>query len=135
MFTRDMRRDIGTDIHQARGLTTSQFEQAIVLTQRVQQRIHELRGTLVLTGHSLGGGLAAAAAYATGLGADLYNPSWLSERYSRGTPGQIRSFITMGDELDALRRRVGGKVPGQAIYRPRKPGCGAISHFMAHFHD
>jgi RHS repeat-associated protein len=135
MFTRDMRRDIGTDIHQARSLTTSQFEQAIVLTQRVQQRIHELRGKLVLTGHSLGGGLAAAAAYATGLTADLFNPSWLSERYSRGTPGQIRSFITMGDELDALRRRVGGKVPGQAIYRPRKPGCSAISHFMAHFHD
>ena len=135
MFTRDTHRDIGTDIHQARRLTTSQFEQATNLARRVQLKVAQLGGTLVLTGHSLGGGLAAAAAYATGLTADLFNPSWLTDRYSQGNPRNIRSFITISDELDAIRRRFGGTVSGQAIYRPRKPGCGAISHSMAHFLD
>lgn len=58
-------RDIRTDIVQGTGFPTAQYAHAVELTRRAYSAYGE---NLVLTGHSLGGGLAAQATLAVGTG-------------------------------------------------------------------
>lgn len=95
-------RDVQADLRQGLGHRTEQFEQAIKLTQLVQEQLGP-HVRLELTGHSLGATLAAAASYATGLNATLFNPASLNRIYSQGTPGDIRSHIIIGDPLSVGR--------------------------------
>ncbi len=66
---------ITTDVSQALGLKTPQYTDAINLAQAVDAATGS---NLVITGHSLGGGLAAAAALATGDNAVTFNAAGLS---------------------------------------------------------
>ena len=67
----------------------------------------------------MGGGLAAAAAYATGLKATVFNPASLSRRYAQGTPGEIRSHVIVGDPLSI------GRTVQNAIFGPNFLMAGA----------
>jgi hypothetical protein len=126
-------RDWLANARQGRGIPTEQYRQAIELAELVKKIIVEKNGgKLMLTGHSLGGGLAAAAAHETGLDAELFNPAWINDPYNKGMPGTIRSHVIIGDPLDGLRRHFGAPAPGQLIYHDRQPGCGS-SHRMGHF--
>ena len=128
-------KDWAANTEQGQGQRTSQYEQATKLAQRVQDRIvNRLGGKLILTGHSLGGGLAAAAAHATGSDAELFNPAWLTLPYSSGVAGVIRSHVIIGDPLNVIRRYLNAPAPGTISYHSPKPGCGS-RHNMAHFHD
>ena len=85
------------NVGQAFGLRTSQYEQAINLARAVHGATD---GNVVFVGHSLGGGLAAAAAYATGGDAITFNAAGLNWRYRRmGSPGSIRNYSIHGDVL------------------------------------
>jgi len=95
-------RDVLTDLVQASGFRTAQHEKAIALARLVQAKLGP-NIELTLTGHSLGGGLAAAAAYATGLSAIVFNPASLNATYSQGNSGSIRSHIIVGDLLSIGR--------------------------------
>jgi hypothetical protein len=95
-------RDADADLSQYAGRRTPQYEKAIELAQLVKEKLGP-DAVLHLTGHSLGGGLAAAAAYATGLEATVFNPASLSRRYAQGTPGEIRSHVIVGDPLSIGR--------------------------------
>ncbi|MFM8239609.1 MAG: hypothetical protein ACKOAW_04770, partial [Actinomycetota bacterium] len=79
------------------------YEQAIDLAKRVAKEMESRGGTVILTGHSLGGGLAAAASYATGLDAEVFNPAGLSGRYASGSRGNINSHVTLLDPLSVGR--------------------------------
>ena len=64
------------------------------------------KGQLVVTGHSLGGGLASAAAVVAGANADTFNASWLSPETlltskDNGTPLRLISInpLVYGYEL------------------------------------
>jgi RHS repeat-associated protein len=128
-------RDWTTNRAQGKGQRTSQYNQAIALVKRVQERIvNKLGGKLILTGHSLGGGLAAAASHATGLDAELFNPAWITWPYLSGVSGKIRSHVVIGDPLDQLRRYLDAPVPGKLIYHSAKYGCGS-RHNIGHFLD
>ena len=96
------RRDAVADVNQLVGGRTLQYERAIELAQLIKDRLGP-DAEIHLTGHSLGGGLAAAAAYATGLEATVFNPASLSRRYAQGTPGEIRSHVVVGDPLSIAR--------------------------------
>jgi RHS repeat-associated protein len=127
--------DWGANLNQGRGIPTDQYRQAIELAKRVKREIVEKLGaTLILTGHSLGGGLGAAASHATGLDAELFNPAWINSPYNGGLSGRIRSHVIIGDPLDGLRKRIGADASGELIYHDRKSGCGS-SHTMGHFLD
>ena len=92
--------DWGTNLGQGAGLRSSQYEQAVELAKAV----HEATGgNVVLIGHSLGGGLASAGAYATGADAVTFNASGLSRRYRRGPGGDIRAHYIKGDLLSVLQ--------------------------------
>jgi RHS repeat-associated protein len=112
------RRDADADLSQYAGRRTPQYEKAIELAQLVKERLGP-DAEIHLTGHSLGGGLAAAAAYATGLKATVFNPASLNRRYAQGTPGEIRSHVIVGDPLSI------GRTVQNAIFGPNYLMAGA----------
>ena len=97
--------DFGVDVAQGFGFSVTQYDQAITLTQQVKDKLPK-GATLILTGHSLGGGLATAAAYATGLDAVTFNAASVNGHYQSlglGKPGNIRSHVVVGDPLSVGR--------------------------------
>lgn len=102
--------DIGADAGQAFGLNTTQYNQAIALARKAQGTLGT--GNVVFTGHSLGGGLASAAALATNASAVTFNAAGLSNQTLRdlgfnpnavrdqvADSGQIRRYVVDGDPL------------------------------------
>jgi pimeloyl-ACP methyl ester carboxylesterase len=87
---------------QASGLNAVQYEQAAALSERVRLAI----GTdkrLILTGHSLGGGLATFAAIKNGLNAIVFNPASVHGRVADNSVAKIRSHLVFGDPLSLGR--------------------------------
>jgi hypothetical protein len=86
------------NIKQALGFRTAQYNMAVKLSDIVYRRTG---GNVTFVGHSLGGGLASAAAYATGGNAVTFNAAGLSWRYRIGTPGpgRITANYIRGDIL------------------------------------
>jgi hypothetical protein len=111
-------RDYWADVAQCLGFKTSQYDQAIMLAEEVKQKLGNAR--LIVTGHSLGAGLAAVASYALGLNATLFNPPSISAAYRKGTPGDIRSHIIVGDILSLGRTISNGNpiLPEQNLRYP-----------------
>lgn len=104
------RADIGADAGQAFGLDTTQYNQAIALARKAQGTLGT--GNVVFTGHSLGGGLASAAALATNASAVTFNSAGLSNETLRSLgfnpnavrdqvadSGQVRRYVVDGDPL------------------------------------
>ena len=101
--------DALTDVFQGLGLSTRQYERGRSLTERVHAAYG---GNLVLTGHSLGGGVAAYGALATGSPAVTFNAAGLSDanleavgldwqqgRADVAHTGQIRAYHVDSDAL------------------------------------
>ena len=88
------------NIGQSFGLPSSQYEQAIDLARSIYDATG---GNVVFVGHSLGGGLASAAAYATGAKAITFNAAGLSSRYRTASSVNIRSHYIRGDMLSIFQ--------------------------------
>ncbi len=99
---------------QSLGFETGQYRDAITLAQRAEQVFGE--GNVAVTGHSLGGGLASAAALATGATGVTFNAAGLSNetldrlgfnpnaaRASAADSGQVRRYAVNGDPLTAAQ--------------------------------
>ena len=75
---------------------------------------------LTFTGHSLGGGLAATNAFATGRKAMTFNAAWVSPNtiawWNRKTT-KIDAFINVADELNAFQKLFGVRANGTPHYR------------------
>lgn len=66
--------DLTTDINQAVGLKAQQYEEAIQLAKTLKDDVgDDAESKIRFTGHSLGGGLASAAALVTGIKAETFN--------------------------------------------------------------
>lgn len=102
---------------QGLGFETGQYSDAIALAQRAEQVFGD--GNVVVTGHSLGGGLASAAALATGASGVTFNAAGLSNetleslgfnpnavRDSVADSGQLRRYIVNGDPLNAAQQDI-----------------------------
>ncbi|CCD21305.1 putative Lipase (class 3) [Trypanosoma vivax] len=63
---------------------------------------------VLFTGHSLGGGLAQAAALATGAPAITFNPTWLSNatliQLPQAKTPDIKNYVTFFEPLDVIHR-------------------------------
>jgi len=100
------RLDWKNNLSQSVGLQSKQYDQAVVLARKLNIRFD---GNVVFTGHSLGGGLASAAAMATGGNAVTFNAAGLSQRYGGGAnSGTIRAYYTRGDILSLIQDTVPG---------------------------
>ncbi|MEC4766136.1 Mbeg1-like protein [Halomonas sp. CUBES01] len=95
--------------------SSSQYDNALELADRVKRVLGE---DVLIAGHSLGGGLAAAAAYETGLDAVTFNAAGLHDNYrhdeqgNKKTPGAIRNHYIVGELLTTLQ--VASPVPEAA---------------------
>jgi hypothetical protein len=83
------------NILQALGFHTPQYDMAVQLARDVFSKTN---GNVIFVGHSLGGGLASAAAGATGGSAITFNAAGLGSTY-RGHPGSIAAGYIRGDIL------------------------------------
>ena len=68
------------NLNQAFGRQAPQYAEAMKIANNLAQNPDIPTGHLVVTGHSLGGGLAGAAAVVAGAPADTFNSSWLNVR-------------------------------------------------------
>lgn len=108
----DETKDWTTNLAQGLGLETSQYNQAIALAKQAKAVFGE---DMVITGHSLGGGLAAAAAVATDTPAITYNAAGVHDKtYDRigldadavkaeAENGLIRRYAVQNDILTELQ--------------------------------
>jgi hypothetical protein len=67
-----------TDAENALGIESAAYNSAIALAQEVEKAVEHTGGTLEVTGHSLGGGLAQAASSVTGAKGTIYNSAGLN---------------------------------------------------------
>lgn len=117
--------DVITDICQAIGLKTSQYSQAVNIARTTKKVFGD---KLVVTGHSLGGGLASVAALASRTFAVTFNAAGLADNTIKrlkidpfkarlsASIGGIRSYnekhdiLTIAQEFLPLPKSVGCKV-------------------------
>lgn len=119
--------DINDNILQGVGLTPSQYDEAEAMTNEVNAEAQQNGETLILTGHSLGGGLAAYASIQTGVPATAINSAPLANSNvpdDSSFEGQITQYYVDGeiltdlDESNPLDSRPGTKVEINGGYEP-----------------
>jgi hypothetical protein len=99
--------DAGADFSQAQGWGSAQYQSAVTVANNIQvaQRAGMFTGSVAFTGHSLGGGLAAAQALATGYGATTFNAAGLNadtiKQYglNREYASRINAYSVTGEAL------------------------------------
>ncbi len=109
--------DLKADATQAFGMDTKQYNQAIALAKEAE--IEFGNGNVVFTGHSLGGGLASAAALSVNASAVTFNAAGLSNETLRNLDlnpnaarsdladsGQVRRYVVNGDPLTLAQQDV-----------------------------
>ncbi len=106
-------KDWTTNLAQGAGLQTEQYAEAVALAKDAAKALD--KASVILTGHSLGGGLATAAAAATGLQAVVFNPAGVNEHTLKregldptgvkvaADTGQIRNYIVAGEILNQVQ--------------------------------
>lgn len=107
--------DLRTDAAQAFGLDSAQYNQAVALAKKAEVAFGD--GNVVVTGHSLGGGLASAAALATGATGVTFNAAGLSNETMRtlglnpnaareqaADSGQLRRYVVETDPLTTVQQ-------------------------------
>ena len=87
---------------QGTGFASSQYDQAVRLATDVAGKLPS--GSYTFVGHSLGGGLASAAAHATGGPAITFNAAGLHSRYMGPHSPSIRAHYIRGDILSFAQR-------------------------------
>lgn len=111
--------DWGTNAEQGIGLPSEQHLRAIHLAQDLSRSVGG--ENMVITGHSLGGGLASTASIATDVPAVTFNaagvhPNTVAEAQEQGgavaaySPDQIRNYHVRGEMLTTLQNPLGSFV-------------------------
>jgi Protein of unknown function (DUF2974) len=126
---------VPVNVGQAMGASTKQYEQASRLAKQAQEAYGD---KVVFTGHSLGGGLAAAASMRTGNAAVTFNPAGLSEATyyansmlpdigkKRAEDGMIRKYQLEGEFLQVIEHSgVAPRAPGKETVLNHPTATGA----------
>jgi len=103
------------NLAQAFGFRSAQYEGGLDIAAKLHA---DLGGNLRFTGHSLGGGLASAAAIITGGSATTFNAAGVHSNTLRGfsrSNGTIRSYYSRFDVLRIGNALTPASVPGQRI--------------------
>lgn len=99
--------NIREDIDQALGMSTSAYSRAIILAKKVSMHAAKQDAAVSYTGHSLGGGMASAAAVSTGNAASTYNAAGLHLNTVGGRipddAGKVEAVFSPSDPLSALQ--------------------------------
>lgn len=115
--------DWQNNLEQGAYMDSAQYDAAVRLARKLQRRYGN---NLSVAGHSLGGGLAAAAAGATGLHADTFNAAGLSVRTRLSIPNFNSSGVTNysiegyigGDPLTRISTQDFEPAAGRQVFVP-----------------
>jgi Protein of unknown function (DUF2974) len=121
--------DWGSNLRQATGLSSDHYARALQIGQKLARSGNE---NVTITGHSLGGGLASAAAIASGRDASTFNAAGLSSATiasatairnanGGGAAGAVSAFYVRGEILSAMQDggdRVAGALIGSLFRAP-----------------
>ena len=130
----------GTDwlnnIAQVAGVESAQYRQAIELAAKVKAWAASQGASLEFTGHSLGGGLASAAAMSTGLPATVFNAARVSQgtmdRYGLSPVGaRIENNYVEGEILTGVQEHAAsiGFVAGSLGGPAASGALGALANY------
>lgn len=120
----------GANFPQGLGFDAEQYDQAVQLGQLVANSEFGRDGNLVITGHSLGGGLAGITSLATGVPAVTFDASGVHDKTmerlgldpgavkQQAEDGLIRRYNVAGDPLTAAQE----DTPGLSSIMPDAPG-------------
>ena len=123
--------DWWTNIKQGLGFHTDQYDEAVLLAQRMKDQYPDKE--IELTGHSLGGGLAQLASAATGLPATTFNAAGVHpDTYGEWAPDptKITNYRVEGEILTGLQetrigtQEIGFQLPaaaGKQVTLPMPP--------------
>lgn len=126
--------DVTTDVRNYAGRVTPQYERGIADARNMKQKYGD---RLVLTGHSLGGGLAIAGGLATESETVTFNPAApgegvvdvVAENATSFSGHQIRNYVYEDDPLDWVNKCVddeGNAIDADKIYLPADKLCAKI---------
>lgn len=121
--------DWKSNARQAAGLSSDHYNRALQIGQKLARSGNE---NVTITGHSLGGGMASAAAIASGREASTFNAAGLSNATiaaatairnanGGGAAGAVSAFYVRGEILSALQDggdRVAGALIGSLFRAP-----------------
>jgi RHS repeat-associated protein len=136
--TNDMR-DVKQDICQFMDSeAASQYGNAVSLGRKFSSFYNGYEKTIV--GHSLGGGLATAAALTTGIPAITFNPAAMTEKTKSQLSVQdapannITNYVVFGEPLSFIQNIFGIHLPGNTIYldAPKSSSVSFINSVKAH---
>ncbi len=118
--------DLDDNLGQGLGFESGQYQDAIALGKIAERVFGD--GNVVFTGHSLGGGLASAAALATDSSGVTFNAAGLSDqtletlgfnpnevREHAADEGQVRRYVVNGDPLTFAQQDLRGLKPPPAV--------------------
>lgn len=101
-----------SNVQQGSGFETPHYNNAIKIAEKIRladwraQARGEKPAAVSFTGHSLGGGMASAAAYVSGYGASTYNAAGLNMHTVTGKlpsfAGPVNAYFNAADPLNAL---------------------------------
>lgn len=90
------------DARQAINGRSSLYEMVISITRKLQKGIQGLKGQLILTGHSMGGGAAALSSLATGVKSVIFNPAELNKERIQDMINEQPESIQNHNCIDAI---------------------------------
>jgi len=103
--------DVANDVEQGLGFKGEAYDNAVELAKKIADRTN---GNLSFTGHSLGGGLASAAAVVTGLSATTFNAAGIDTASIKGqssTSPKVDAYYVGGEPLSAIQDNNSVSVP------------------------
>lgn len=118
--TNDLK-DVQQDIIQFVGIASaSQYGDAVSLGRRFASLYDGYEKTII--GHSLGGGLATAAAMSTNIPAITFNPAAMTEHTKQqigiinSNGANITNYVVFGEPLSVIQNMTGMHLPGSTNY-------------------
>ena len=116
-------RDVSEDLLEAVG-ASKQYGESMANATIIWDGAKESNSELTFTGHSLGGGLAAANAYATGQDAITFNAAGVSSATIMENPNsQVDAYIMSTDPLNSLQN-------GHSKTGSLMPDVNGIRHYV-----
>ena len=109
------------------GLPTPQYNQAIYYANKIMQDYGLNTDDITFVGHSLGGGLASAAAHSVCGNATTFNAAGLNWLYKTCKTAKIDAYITEGDILNKVQSIIGLTADGDISYTSGTPTIPYVS--------
>ena len=125
--------DILEDVYQAMGVSSDQYDASVKLSDKIQEAKNNgyIKGEVIITGHSLGGGLATIAGAKTGYPTYTYNAAAVNDKtYKRNqmekNTDQVQAYIGTKDPLNAVQDNREVILSGAVLLAPSLPVIGGI---------